>query len=227
MTDERLRLASLRREIDARNGLSAGTRTARFRDSGWHATEDLPDYAEPLIHELDLGGTFKGHVRYARSSAPISGGNLYDLYDRLFVAVARDLILRYRAAPSCSLTFEADGSPSSRYERIVAAAGAGDGNPVALAVQPKGDNLLAVADYLLFATLKYIARGVQLCPDEARCPETHGAPIASALSLDPEGSFEATGHVTKADRWHRRYYAVARNMSSVVRLNIDPPTTVA
>ncbi|MGN7969913.1 hypothetical protein [Microbacterium sp. 22296] len=188
---------------------------ATFVRDGWHATEDLPEFADPLLEEIDTDGMFKGHVRFAVLKAPPS--DVDGLYNYLFGRLLTHVLMRYKSAGRVDVIFEQGGGKTlADYQQLV--------NPrltnVLVTMQPKGDNLLALADYLLFATMRYAARAEQLCPGEA-CADSHLPPVAAAANFDAFGSPVAVGHVQQDDRWHKMYFGFLRAMSSVVRLR--PP----
>jgi hypothetical protein len=211
----RARLGSVRTRIRARSGIANARRMARFARDGWHATDDTPEFADPLIAEIDTDGVFKGHVRYALSKAAIA--NADDLYDRLFIWLLRALFKRYEGQ-SVHVIFEASGKSLTMLREVAASAGASTDTIVD--EQGKGDVLLAMADYLLYATLNYIGRAEQVCKS-VTCSIDHNPPIAAELTFDRFGSPLAVGHVKTDDRWHKMYYAFASNMSSVVRARFD------
>lgn len=210
------RLDHIWTRIRARSGISTSTRMTTFAIDGWHATEDLPEFADPLIEEIDTDGVFKGHVRYIVSEVPAE--NVDDLYDTLFVWLLRSLFQRY-PRQELSVVFEVSGKSLADIRKLVDSAGAPNGTTVG--IQGKGDHLLALADYLLFASLKYAGRTEQLCNSNP-CALDHRPPIATDLRFDGKGSPLPTGHVGPEDRWHKLYYAFVRNMSSAVKGSSQP-----
>lgn len=184
----------------------------RFAKYGWHATDDLPEFADPLIEEIDTDASFKGHARIIISNSKPS--NETALYDHLFGELLKHLIRRYREDEHVRVIFEGAGGRSiADYQRIV---GEGIAN-VSVETQAKGGNLLALADYLLYATIQYVARVAQVCKDP-RCQQLHTPPVASSLNYDSTGRPIPSGHLSKDDRWHKLYFAFARSMSSIVIL---------
>ena len=212
----RASLEIVRTRIRARNGVSTGKRMASFTTGGWHATQDLPEFADPLIQEIDTDGAFKGHVRYVESS--VEAADIENLYRNLFMALLRSLFKRY-SGRDIALIFEESGNTLADLRSLIKAAGAPTGASVR--IEEKGDHLLALADYLLFATLKYVGRTKQLC-DSTTCAQDHCPPIAAELWFDRDGAPLAKGHVPPDDRWHKMYYAFVRNMSSAVEVSFRP-----
>lgn len=207
-------LTRVRARVAARNGVASSRGMSDFERYGWHATNDLPEFAEPLIEEIDTDGAFKGHVRFAVMDAPAT--DAAGVYDHLFAQLLAHLLMRYRGSTEVEVIFERDkGRTLESYTRLVEEKWE---NATVIAI-PKGDNLLALADYLLYAAMNYAARAEQIC-DEQSCEDSHLPPTASALRYDHLGSPLAVGHLGKDDRWHKRYYAFVRVMSSVVRLQI-------
>ncbi|MGN6127900.1 MAG: hypothetical protein ACTHON_15170 [Humibacter sp.] len=213
----RIRLARIRERIEVRTGVASARRMKTFVRDGWHATDDLPEFADPLLEEIDTDGMFKGHVRYVVLTAAPT--DIDDLYDYLFRRLLNHVLARYQLAESVDVVFErAGGRTLPSYERLVDARWAN----TRVSVLPKGDNMLALADYLLFATLRYAARAEQLCPDQ-ECADAHVPPVAANAEFDAVGTPIAVGHVHKDDRWHKMYFGFLRAMSSVIRLR--SPTT--
>lgn len=207
------KLSDLRVTVAARNGVSTSRRMVRFRRDGWHATDDQPEFADPLIRELDLYSPHKGHVRYAVFESP---QQVEPAYEALFVHVLTAIISRYKHATSLSIVFEASsGMTEEGCRRIVKLAGGGE--EVMVERQPKGSDLLAVADYLLYSAIQYAARNAQICALR-QCGQNHVLPIGSTVAFDGNGSPKAAGHVSKDDRWHKLYFAFVRGMSSLVEV---------
>ncbi|GLK16327.1 hypothetical protein [Herbiconiux flava] len=213
LDDLRQRLDVVRAEILSRTGIEDAPRMAGFRSHGWHATKDGAEFAEPLLAELDRGATFKGHVRYLVSSVALDATKKNQAFDALFVSLLRVLMQRYRTWEQIDVVFEADQSPPSRYESIIAKARPGAN--VTVSAAPKGDAGLAMADYLLYATLKYVARVVECCQVQG-CPVSHLPPNANSLTYSDEGGVQIEGHLTGGDYALRMYKTFVRNMSSVV-----------
>jgi len=209
------RLESLKVSISVRSGIATSRRMKKFVSDGWHATDDTPEFADPLVQELDVAGVFKGHACYFLTEE--KQGNATDVYARLSLALARNLAARYRGQ-TVEFVFEAGGLPQRDAEEVIRAAGAPDDTNVRL--ETKGNVLLAVADYLLYAALKYAARTEQLCPG-AECDIEHRVPVASDLIYGDDAAPLPFGHVGANERWHKLYYAFARSMSAAVR--IAPP----
>ncbi len=208
----RVRLARVRERIEVRTGIASARRMKTFVRDGWHATDDLPEFADPLLEEIDTDGMFKGHVRYVVLTAAPT--HVDDLFDYLFRRLLNHVLARYQLAESVDVVFErAGGRTLSSYERLVDARWA----RARVSMWPKGDNMLSLADYLLFATLRYAARAEQLCPGE-ECAIAHVLPVAATAEFDASGAPLAVGHVHKDDRWHKMYFGFLRAMSSVVRL---------
>lgn len=207
------RLSDLRVAVAARNGVSTSRRMVRFRRDGWHATDDQPEFADPLIAELDLYSPHKGHVRFVIFDSP---QQVEPVYEALFLHLLTAIISRYRHATSLSIVFEAsNGATEEGCRRIVKRAGGEE--QVVVERRSKGSDLLAVADYLLYAAIQYAARNAQLCSMRS-CGDEHRLPIGSTVAFDENGSPLATGHVPKDDRWHKRYFAFVRGMSSFVEV---------
>lgn len=215
LLDLRRRLSIVREAILARTGIEDAPRMPGFRAHGWHATKDGPEFADPLLSELDRGATFKGHVRYVVTAFALNGRQKDQVFDSLFVELLRVLMVRYRSFEQIDVVFEADQSPPSRYNAIIQQtrpAGA-----VAVRAEPKGDSGLAMADYLLYATLRYVARVMERCQVEG-CDIPHRPPDANAISYSAEGMVELTGHLAGGDYALRMYKTFARNMSSILEL---------
>jgi hypothetical protein len=208
----RARLARIRERVAVRTGIASARRMKSFVRDGWHATDDLPEFADPLLEEIDTDGMFKGHVRYVVLSDPPT--DIDDLYDHLYRQLLNHVLARYRVSESVDVVFEqAGGRTLASYERLINARWTN----TRVIAQSKGDNILALADYLLFATMRYAARAEQLCPG-AGCVDTHVPPIAAIADFDAAGTPLAVGHVQKDDRWHKMYFSFLRLMSSVVKL---------
>lgn len=215
LLDLRRRLSAVREGILARTGIEDAPRMPGFRAHGWHATKDGPEFAEPLLNELDRGATFKGHVRFIVTAIALTSTQKDQAFDSLFIELLRVLMPRYRAHEQIDIVFEADQSPLSRYEAIIA-----ETRPVtdvAVSAEPKGDPGLAMADYLLYATLKYVARVMECCQLEG-CGVPHNPPEANSVEYSPQGGVELAGHLTGGDYALRMYKTFVRNMSSVVEL---------
>lgn len=215
LLDLRQRLSVVREGILARTGIEDAPRMPGFRAHGWHATKDGYEFAEPLLNELDRGATYKGHVRYVTANRALNGTQKDQAFDSLFVELLRVLMPRYRSYEQIDVVFEADQSPRSRYEAIIEKA-----RPVTNAVvsaEPKGDTALAMADYLLYATLKYVACVMQCCQLEG-CDVPHNPPDANSIDYSPHGAVELAGHLTGADYELRMYKTFVRNISSVLEL---------
>ncbi|TQK20144.1 hypothetical protein FBY40_2667 [Microbacterium sp. SLBN-154] len=209
------RLHGVRQTILARTGIEDAPRMLGFIAHGWHATKDGPEFADPLLTELDRGASFKGHVRYVVSSVELSGPTKERVFDLLFVALLRVVMLRYRDFERIDIVFEADQSPRSRYAAILEQA-----RPmvtVDVRVEPKGDSALAMADYLLYATLKYLARVMERCQSET-CDVGHRPPTANEVSYSAAGAVELYGHLNGRDYALRMYKAFVRSMSSIIEL---------
>lgn len=211
----RQRLSVVREGILARTGIEDAPRMPGFRAHGWHATKDGPEFAEPLLNELDRGATFKGHVRFIVTAIALTSTQKDQVFDSLFIELLRVLTPRYRAHELIDIVFEADQSPLSRYEAIIAQTR--PGTDVAVGTEPKGDSGLAMADYLLYATLKYVARVMECCQLEG-CEVPHNPPEANSVDYSPEGGVELAGHLTGGDHALRMYKTFVRNMSSVIEL---------
>lgn len=206
------RLGVLRERITSRNGLAMSRRAARFARDGWHATEDLPEYADPLLFEIDIGSDFKGHVRFTASGTALVGKLLMDVYLGLTQQLAHVLNQRYRRHSTVRFVFEAGGVPLVELKRAIP--NSVDGvNRVILSEEGKGNDLLALADYLLYGSLKYASINAK-CRD-SECETSHRVPAGERLIYDAAGAPRAAGHVGRDDRFHRFYFAFARNMSSV------------
>jgi len=201
--------------ILARTGIEDAPRMPGFRAHGWHATKDGPEFADPLLTELDRGASFKGHVRYVVSTVELSGPMKERVFDRMFVALLRVVLLRYRAFECIDIVFEADQSPRSRHAAIIEQAR--PAGAVEVRVEPKGDSALAMADYLLYAALKYVARVMERCQSDT-CDVGHCPLSANEVSYSASGSVELSGHLTGRDYALRMYKAFVRSMSSVVEL---------
>lgn len=211
----RQRLSVVREGILARTGIEDAPRMPGFRAHGWHATKDGPEFAEPLLNELDRGATFKGHVCFIVTAIALTSTQKDQVFDSLFIELLRVLMPRYRAHELIDIVFEADQSPLSRYEAIIAQTR--PGTDVAVGTEPKGDSGLAMADYLLYATLKYVARVMECCQLEG-CEVPHNPPEANSVDYSPEGGVELAGHLTGGDHALRMYKTFVRNMSSVIEL---------
>ena len=211
----RQRLSVVREGILARTGIEDAPRMPGFRGHGCHATKDGPEFAEPLLNELDRGATFKGHVRFIVPAIALTSTQKDQVFDSLFIELLRVLMPRYRAHELIDIVFEADQSPLSRYEAIIAQTR--PGTDVAVGTEPKGDSGLAMADYLLYATLKYVARVMECCQLEG-CEVPHNPPEANSVDYSPEGGVELAGHLTGGDHALRMYKTFVRNMSSVIEL---------
>lgn len=208
------RLSELRITVAARNGVATSRRMVRFRRDGWHATDDQPEFADPLIQELDLYSPHKGHVRFVIFNSP---QDIRLVYHALFVNLLTAIISRYRYATSLSIVFEASSETTEADCQDIVTRARGGGR-VLVARESKGSDLLAVADYLLYAAMKYAARNVRLCALRP-CGQIHRLPIGSTLSFDADGNPQAAGHVPKDDQWHKRYFAFVRGMSSFVEIS--------
>ena len=165
--------------------------------------------------ELDRGATYKGHVRYVTTKLPLNGTQKDQAFDSLFVELLRVLMPRYRSWEQIDIVFEADQSPLSRYEAIIEQAR--PVTKVAVSAEPKGDSGLAVADYLLYATLKYVARVMECCQVEG-CDVPHHPADANSVDYSPDGVVELAGHLTGGDHALRMYKTFVRNMSSIIEL---------
>lgn len=110
----RQRLSVVREGILARTGIEDAPRMPGFRAHGWHATKDGPEFAEPLLNELDRGATFKGHVRFIVTAIALTSTQKDQVFDSLFIELLRVLMPRYRAHELIDIVFEADQSPLSR-----------------------------------------------------------------------------------------------------------------
>lgn len=209
------RLTRVREMILARTGIEDAPRMPGFRAHGWHATKDGTEFADPLLTELDRGATFKGHVRYVTTASVLDAGQKEQVFDSLFAALLRSLMPRYRSSASIDIVFEADQSPPSRYDAIIRQAR--PRGHINVSVEAKGDSGLAMADYLLYATLQYLARVMERCQLDD-CGVAHRPPIAQDVSYDVAGSLELAGHLTGGDYALRMYKTFVRNMSSVVEL---------
>ena len=215
LLDLRQRLSAVREGVLARTGIEDAPRMPGFRAHGWHATKDGPEFAEPLLNELDRGATYKGHVRYVTTKLPLNGTQKDQAFDSLFVELLRVLMPRYRSWEQIDIVFEADQSPLSRYEAIIEQAR--PVTKVAVSAEPKGDSGLAVADYLLYATLKYVARVMECCQVEG-CDVPHHPADANSVDYSPDGVVELAGHLTGGDHALRMYKTFVRNMSSIIEL---------
>ncbi|WP_177173842.1 hypothetical protein [Microbacterium sp. LCT-H2] len=211
----RQRLSVVREGILARTGIEDAPRMPGFRAHGWHATKDGPEFAEPLLNELDRGATFKGHARFVVTATALTSTQKNQVFDSLFIELLRVLMPRYRAHKQIDIVFEADQSPLTRYEAIIAQTRSG--TDVAVSAEAKGDSGLAMADYLLYATLKYVARVMECCKAE-NCDVPHNPPDANSVDYRPDGVVELAGHLTGGDHALRMYKTFVRNMSSVVEL---------
>lgn len=209
------RLKTVRETILTRTAIEDSPRMPGFKAHGWHATKDGPEFADPLLTELDRGASFKGHIRYVVSSVELNGSQKARVFDLLFGALLRAVLLRYRAFEGIDIVFEADQSPRSRYVGIVD--GARPTGAVDVRVEPKGDSALAMADYLLYAALKYLARVMERCQSEV-CDLGHRPPIANEVLYSAAGAVELVGHLDGRDYALRMYKAFVRSMSSVVEL---------
>lgn len=209
------RLHRVRETILVRTGIEDAPRMPGFRAHGWHATKDGPEFADPLLTELDRGANFKGHVRYVVSAVELSGQTKEHAFNLLFTALLRVVMLRYRSFDRIDIVFEADQSPRTRYARIIEQAS--PVGPVDVQVEPKGDSALAMADYLLYAALKYLARGMERC-QVGGCDVSHRPPTADEISYSAAGAVELSGHLNGADYVLRMYKSFVRSMSSVVEL---------
>ncbi|MGM1018492.1 MAG: hypothetical protein ACQEW8_13240 [Actinomycetota bacterium] len=216
LLDLRLRLSNVREEILARTGVEDAPRMPGFRAHGWHATKDGPEFAEPLLNELDRGATFKGHVRYIVTAVALTSTQKDQAFDALFIELLRVLMPRYRSYEHIDIVFEADQSPPSRYEAIIEQAR--PSNTVSVSAEPKGDSGLAMADYLLYATLKYVARVMECCGSES-CNVPHNPPDANSVDYSPDGVVELVSHLTGSDYALRMYKTFVRNMSSVFEVS--------
>ena len=186
-----------------------------FRAHGWHATKDGPEFAEPLLVELDRGSTFKGHVRYAISPIALDAEQKDHVFDYLFAHLLHVVMRRYRSCDLLDLVFEADQSPPARYDRIIE-----QSRPlttVKVRTEPKGDSGLAMADYLLFATLKYVARVMEYC-QTPKCDVPHSPPTANSVTYSPDGAIEVQSHLTSRDHAFRMYKTFVRTVSSSVEV---------
>ncbi|WP_454115795.1 hypothetical protein [Microbacterium aurum] len=209
------RLAQVRDGILARTGIEDAPRMSGFRAHGWHATKDGHEFAEPLLVELDRAAAFKGHVRYVISSHELTSDEKDRVFNSLFVGVLRVSFSRYRSSELTDIVFEDDQSPRSRYDVIVQRAQ--PSGEVRVSVEPKGDSALAMADYLLYATLKYVARVLEQCKTD-NCGISHRPPISTEVSYDATGAIEMPGHLTASDFAFRMYKTFVRSMSSVLEV---------
>ncbi|WP_230115693.1 hypothetical protein [Microbacterium oxydans] len=204
------KLGAIKSSIAVRGGVSSSKRMGKFVAGGWHATEDLPEFADPLILEVDLNSVHKGHVRYIVSDRKLDTSLVY--HD-LFIRVLRPIITRYSQATTIEITFErSDDMRDAECRSIVDAAG---GSGIKVSRQPKGSDLLAIADYLLFASMRYAGRNEQLCA-RGGCKTKHKMPIGATVRFNSEAKLLPEGHVGVEDRWHKLYFSFVRGMSSFV-----------
>lgn len=219
------RLTELHQLVAARNGVMGSRRSKSFGRDGWHATDDLPEFQDPFIFDADQSGSFKGHVRYTVRSGRVHGTDLENLYRKLFVSLLTGVLRRYGHDQRLQFVFETDGTTDAEYHQMVLDAGGPPGSFTATG-SPKGDVHLAVADYLLYATMQYLARVEELCGGND-CRVAHGAPVGNQLAFDRNGAVMTSGHVLQSERWHRMYFAFAKNMSSVVLVPETPTPSLS
>ncbi|MGG7508589.1 hypothetical protein [Plantibacter sp. YIM 135249] len=215
--DLRASLNLIRNSILLRSGIESSRRISDFKTRGWHATDDGPEFSEPLLAALDSNSSFKGHVRFAISDEMLDSTLSLAMYDFLFVRLLSSVLNRYREFGKIDVVFEDDQSPLSRYEGLVQAA-----HPltdhVTVHTEGKGDPALAVADYLLYASLKFVGSTLQHC-QVTNCLTQHDLPMADDIEYDKDGRFTVMGHLTARDYSFRVYSSFVRAMSSAVQLH--------
>lgn len=216
LEDLSVRLSNVRESILVRTGIEGSRRLRDFTERGWHATADSVEFAEPLLIEMDRGATFKGHVRYCVSDTALASSAQVRVFDYLFQEVLRVLLVRYKNFGQIHIAFEDDQSPFSRYEKIVATAGHKTVSAT-VTTEKKGDAALAMADYLLYSALKYLARTMEVC-NQTDCGVSHQVPVSSDVSYNEDGTFRVNGHLDGKEHAYRRYAAFVRSMSSVLNL---------
>lgn len=211
----RERLGRLKARLLSRENMQFTRRYQKFSKKGWHATEDGPEFSVPFVSELDDGAGFKGHIRYAVVDRVLTSTEQIETYDTLFAHLLRALGSRYRDSP-IDLVFERDESSASRYDEIVRRAGL-EFEDVSYADESKGDPAIAVADYLLYAALNFVAESIAVCV-QSRCMQRHDVPIAATLTFDSRGRAHLPGHLDAQSRYYRLYTTFVRHMSSAVRV---------
>lgn len=213
LQDLRDRLNEVREVILHEVGIESAPRLPVFVKEGWHATKDGPEFSVPFVKEIERGAGFKGHVRYAVFEDRLDDVRKTFVFDGLFVRMLASLRDRYRGH-ELDLVFERDQSKRTRYTEIVRRAGF-EPSQINYCDEPKGDPALAVADYLLFASLKFMSTRSARCAD-ASCSTVHRAPIARELSYDDQGRVVMEGHLDAGSHAYRLYQTFAKHMSSLV-----------